>query len=335
MSAAARSRDLVLAADPHVGRDDPDLPAFLAWLAARKDDAGTVVLLGDLFSLWLGLPRWTEPHHRAVLDACADLRAAGVRVVLVEGNRELWAEPWAGRAFDVVAREWRHEAPGGPRWLFLHGDLLNRDDRRNLAFQAVVRSGATRAFFRALPAGAALAFGRRLERALRGRTRRARTAPAPGQLAAWARELARRGADAVALGHFHVELQRPPAGPGEAELLLVPDWRARRRHLRIPAEGEPRFEDGGPPPARPRVVSAEPATGGALLLRLGGPVTLPAPGAPVAVDAGEGPEVRRGRLVEVRGAAEGPVLLVRLEPGPPVRPGDRLILPGKEAPDAP
>ena len=336
MSVAARSRDLVLAADPHVGRDDPDLPGFLAWLAARREDAGTVVLLGDLFSLWLGLSRWTEPHHRAVLDACADLRAAGVRVVLVEGNRELWAEPWAGRAFDVVAREWHHEAPDGTRWVFLHGDLLNRADRRNLLFQAIVRSGATRAFFRALPAGAALAFGRRLERALRGRYRRERMAPSPGQLAAWAGELARRGADAVALGHFHVELARPAAGSGEARVYLVPDWRARRRHLRIPAEGEPRFEVGGPPlPARVRVAGAEAVPDGALLLILAEPAPLPAPGAPVAVDAGEGPEVRRGRLVEVRDEAGGPALLVRLEPGPPVRPGDRLILPGEEAPDVP
>jgi len=336
MNGPVRSRDLVVAADPHVGRDDPDLPGFLAWLAARREDAGTVVLLGDLFSLWLGLPRWTEPHHRAVLDACAGLRAAGVRVVLVEGNRELWAEPWAGRAFDVVAREWRCETPDGTRWIFLHGDLLNRDDRRNLVFQAVVRSRWTRAFFRALPAAAALGVGRRLERALRARYRRPRTAPAPAHLAAWARDLRRRGT-AAALGHFHVELHRPAGGPGETDLWLVPDWRAARRYLRIPAAGVPRFEEGGPPPGpRPRIAGAEPAPGGSLLLRLAGPVPLPRPGAFVAVDGGEGPEVRRGRILEVRGDADGDtVLVVRLEGGPPVRPGDRLILPGREAPDVP
>ncbi len=335
MSAGSRPGDVVVAADPHVGRDDPDLPAFLAWLEARRGDAGTVVLLGDLFSLWLGLPRWTEPHHREVLEACAALRAAGVRVVLVEGNRELWADSWSGRAFDVVAREWRLVTGAGTRWTFLHGDLLNRADRGNLLFQAVVRSGVTRAAFRVLPAGIALGVGRRLERALRARRYRPRRVPGPDRLSAWAREFGGRGADTVALGHFHVEYHRPAGEAGEAGIFLVPDWRARRRHLRIPVDGVPRFEAGGvAPPARHRIVNVEEAADGTLWLATGEPVPGVRPGSPVAVDGGEGPEVRRGRILAVREATPGgggTALLVRLEPGRPVRPGDRLLAAGRTA----
>ena len=326
MTAVDRHGDLVLAADPHVGRDDPDLAGFLAWLAARAGDAGTVVLLGDLFSLWLGLDRWTGPHHRAVLDACADLRREGVRVVLVEGNRELWAAPWEGRAFDVVTRRWEARTGDGRRWTFVHGDLLDREDRVNLLFQAIVRSRVTRALFRALPAGVAPRVGRRLERALRRRCPRRREAPAEERLGAWARALARTGADAAAIGHLHLERHREPAGAGEADLWLVPDWRARRRHLRILPSGEARYEDGGPPPPpRPRILAVRAEPAGELTLELDPPLALPE-GAPVAVDGGGGPEVRRGRVVA--SGAGGCRLRVHLEEGPPARPGDTLHLPG-------
>jgi UDP-2,3-diacylglucosamine pyrophosphatase LpxH len=47
---------------------------------------------------------------------------------------------------------------------------------------------------------------------------------------------------AVVLGHFHVEreLRAGPAGTGR--VFVLPEWKGSRRHLRVTASGEMRFE---------------------------------------------------------------------------------------------
>jgi hypothetical protein len=42
------------------------------------------------------------------------------------------------------------------------------------------------------------------------------------------------GCDAVVLGHFHVEID---LRDGEQRILVVPEWKGSRRHLRVGADG--------------------------------------------------------------------------------------------------
>lgn len=53
-----------------------------------------------------------------------------------------------------------------------------------------------------------------------------------------------RGHDALVLGHFHVERDLkalPPSPPGR--ILVLPEWKGSRRHLRVTPEGDIRFVD--------------------------------------------------------------------------------------------
>ena len=52
------------------------------------------------------------------------------------------------------------------------------------------------------------------------------------------------GHDAVVLGHFHVErdLDAGPAYPGR-RILVLPEWKGSRRHLRVSATGDVAFVD--------------------------------------------------------------------------------------------
>lgn len=316
--------DMVLVADVHLGRDDPDLEPFCAFLRARARDTAVMVLLGDVFSLWLGREKFTESHHRAVLDACRELRRAGVRVVFIEGNREFATARWRGDAFDEVD-EARAEAPwAGRTWYLAHGDLLNREDRRGLLFRSLIRSRPVVGAFGLLPARTGLALAARIERSLRSRNLRHKTSIRRARFDRYAAWLAARGYDGGVIGHLHVELELELPCPGAAprRLYVLPDWRTGRRVLRIPAQGEPRFESPGPARPNPPAVIEVRERAGRAELTLERAVAA-APGTRVAVSSGHGPEVRRGLLVSCDPAARHAV--VRLEPGPPIQAGDRLL----------
>lgn len=320
-----RAGDLVVVADVHIGKDDPELADFCAFITARAHDTSLFVLLGDIFSLWLGGPQYTLPQHHAVLEACRTLRRAGVRVVFVEGNREFAVRRWEGDAFDEVGLELAEEAWAGRRWYFAHGDLLNRDDRLAAAFRRVVRSRAVLGTVGALPGPAGLAFARRVERALRHRNLRHKTSIPAERFARYAEWFAGRGFDAGVIGHVHVELRLDlpsPDGRGRA-LYVLPDWRTTRRYLRIPRAGEPRFEAWGGTRTIPPAVIEVRGSDRDLSLLLDRAADV-APGGTARVSSGHGDADREGRVLAVDGLDPRRVV-VRLEPGPPVQVGDRVV----------
>ncbi|MCU0230847.1 MAG: hypothetical protein MUC67_05650 [Acidobacteria bacterium] len=320
---SARPQDVIVVSDLHLVAGDPDLDDFCAFLAARAQDAGTVVLLGDVFAAWLARERLLEPHHRAVLAACAALRGRGVRVVLIEGNREFGAARFTGRSFDAVAEEYDAGPLDGRRWLLAHGDLINADDRAYRRWRALARSAPFQAVFDLLPAAAGRALVRRLERALRGRGAAYRTRLPEAYLTAWAERAAVRGFGGGVLGHFHLELQRRQMVRGAPfELIVMPDWRSTRRALRLSPDAPPRFETwGAARPAAPAIVAVEERAGRARVTLDGAPAARP--GARVAFSSGHGPDVRMARLL-AQDPSDFRTIELELDPGPALQVGDRL-----------
>ena len=328
-----RSGDLVVASDLHLVAGDPDLEDFCAFLAARGEDTGTVVLLGDVFAAWLARESLVEPHHRAVLDACTALRARGTTVVLVEGNREFGAKRWEGRAFDSVPAELEAGPFDGRRWLLAHGDTINADDRAYRRWRALARSSALQGAFGLLPPRAGKALMRRIERAMRGRSGKYRTRLPEAHLEAWARALAARGFGGGVVGHFHVEQERRyhAAGARPFELVVLPDWRSTRRSLRLAPGLPPRFETWGPerPPA-PAILAVEEQHGRAHVVLDRDPGV--AAGEVVAIGSGHGPDVRTAHVHAVAGDDPRGLVLI-LDHGPALQVGDRLhARPARSAP---
>ena len=92
-------------ADPHFHEGDPALGTFFAWLEAfRRSGTPDLVLLGDLFRVWVGLPGAQGREQREVLGALGALASEGRRVVYVVGNRDYFAEE-AGRAAGMLVSE--------------------------------------------------------------------------------------------------------------------------------------------------------------------------------------------------------------------------------------
>lgn len=241
-------QDILVVADVHLNGADPEaLEAFLAFLRKETADCGALVLMGDLFDLWLGPPALQEPHHRRLVDALADLRRQGLVLAYVEGNRDLFvAHHFGGRLFHMAtsgAIVLRH---GGRRFVMVHGDRLNRIDYNYRIWNRLVRNGGVRFLLRALPPRWTLKVAASLERSLRATNRRFRTYFPQNQCERFARRQFGLGADVVLLGHFHQRLKyRYDADdrPG-GEVHVLPDWLSRRAAVRIGPGGEVRAVGG-------------------------------------------------------------------------------------------
>lgn len=103
-----------------------------------------LVLLGDIFQIWVGDPRFETPDIRRMVETLAGLRGRGVRVDYVEGNRDFFlAGGCYAHAFDYVGKETAFQS-GGRRYLAVHGDGLNARDWRYRFWRRLSKSWVAR-----------------------------------------------------------------------------------------------------------------------------------------------------------------------------------------------
>jgi UDP-2,3-diacylglucosamine hydrolase len=231
-------------ADAHLGGPGGDaapLVAQLDELPARG--AERLVLLGDLFQGWVGFRRFETAEVRAVTAALRRLRAAGLRVDYVEGNRDFFLAggPYAD-AFDSIGREVAFTA-GGERFLAVHGDGLDARDWKYRFWRRASKSWLSRLVVGRTPRRLAARLVESTERSL-SRTNAEHKRHIPEQvLRDYGRRRLAEGYRAILLGHFH-EAHRWPVDGGEVRLLEA--WYTSRRVEWLP-EGAPRppHEAGG------------------------------------------------------------------------------------------
>lgn len=164
-----------------------------------------LVLLGDFFEVWVGLPGLEVPWHEEFFAPLREARARGVKLDYVVGNKDYFVEEWNARSqvFDrVVDGVLELDTPAG-RIHCAHGDLVNRADRQYRAWRAFSRSAAVRALARATPRSWLGALSQRLERELRRTNRHHKSYFPEAELVAYVERLDPRPAFAF-FGHFHV-----------------------------------------------------------------------------------------------------------------------------------
>ena len=218
-----------------------DFIRFLAGAPARFE---RLVLVGDIFDLWIAREHLHERHHRDVLAALGAARQSGLPVDYAVGNRDYAVETYRG-PLARIASETLPEPGASPAWLAEHGDLVNDEDLQYRRWRAVSRSRAVLGAYLALPGVVGRPLSRWLERRMRT-TNLAykRRFPAEHVQRRAGRLFGESGARFLVLGHFHQELRQPVPG-GEA--LVLPDWKRSRRHLEWdPVAGTMEFRDSLP-----------------------------------------------------------------------------------------
>ncbi len=110
-----------------------------------------MILLGDIFHVWVGFRGFETPEIGAVVPALERMREAGIRIDYVEGNRDFFLGEGPYRdVFDSVCLEISFEA-NGQRILAVHGDGLNDQDRRYRFWRFLSKSLLSRMLMRLLP----------------------------------------------------------------------------------------------------------------------------------------------------------------------------------------
>jgi len=236
--------DLVFVGDVHLDRNDADLPRFLAYLRGLSPRAGRIVLLGDLFNLWIGSPELEQEHHRVVIACLKELRSGGTEIHYLEGNRDYRiARAHRGGAFDAVSDTGLREDWGGLSLWAAHGDRVNRDDLQYRAWRWVSRSTPAWWLFSAIPRERRFAIAELVERKMRGTNVDMKREFPEALVRAYAASHVEAASAAIVLGHFHVEKDLTAGPTGEGRVFVLPEWKGSRRHLRVTSAGTMRFED--------------------------------------------------------------------------------------------
>ena len=229
-----------LLSDVHLQAEMPR--TFEAWRAhLLGTPADAVLILGDLFEVWVG----DDARHGRFEAACVDVLREASRhrsLAFLPGNRDflvgdtLLAEAGLQRLADPTLL-----LAFGGRWLLSHGDALCLADTDYQRFRAQVRSADWQRRFLAQP----LAERQRQARTMRDASalHQAGRADEPffdvdnAAAAAWL-----QSADAKVLVHGHTHRPALHALPGGGQRHVLGDWdfdqgRPRARLLRLTAQG--------------------------------------------------------------------------------------------------
>lgn len=232
-----------LVADSHLGDDRSPVADFLTMLG-RLDDAALVIFMGDLFKVWLAFPKFWDAQARELLAGFERIRAGGVPIWFIVGNREYFLPKTPGTArrrglpFDRIVHEAAVMEWAGRRYGFTHGDLVNREDSQYLKWRRFSRGWPMEAAFRALPGAVARRIAAGLERSLANTNQEIKISYPLHELQAFAGE-AMGGLDGFFIGHFHRDEEIRPMGTTDGPVLrIVPDWFSTRRVLRLDSEGK-------------------------------------------------------------------------------------------------
>ena len=207
---------------------DSTTEAFLRFLESAPMRYERLVLVGDIFDLWIARRRFHLPHHDVVLAALARSAAAGLAVDYVVGNRDYAVETLEPSPFARVAPIVLLDPASTPAWAAEHGDLANDEDTRYHAWRRVSRSAPVLGSFLRLPGFVGRPLSLWLERRMRtSNLAYKRRFPLEHVTSHAERVLASTAARFVVFGHFHEERRFSISG---GEVLVLPDWKRSRRH---------------------------------------------------------------------------------------------------------
>ena len=175
---------------------------FLEHLPQQSCDA--LVLLGDVFDLWLGSHAYFLTKHKVLLGALKNLKDRGCEIHYFEGNHDLHlADYFQARLGICVHPQDFSVLWDGLRLRMEHGDLANPDDHGYLFLRKFLRHPLTTKLLKSMPGRWVHHIGDRASKASRDYT-----APRSEASRTIVREYAQRLAgeddfDILLTGHTH------------------------------------------------------------------------------------------------------------------------------------
>jgi UDP-2,3-diacylglucosamine pyrophosphatase LpxH len=224
---------MILIADSHINPDKGNDTEFFEMLRHFEKTTDDLVFLGDIFDLWIALPRYESDIHVRFLSWCEKQKAQRT-VGFIEGNHEFFlARRWAYRFSWCTDASWYRDGKGN---LFAHGDRINREDRNYLLFRRLTKNGVSQSVIRHMPFGPRLAAW--VKRKLKHTNLMYRGYLPEEEILHFAGNQFDRGVEKIFLGHFHTQWSH--ALETGKEVFILPPWLNTGIVTRV-------ADDAGPP----------------------------------------------------------------------------------------
>ena len=119
-------------------------------LEAVKRTDHDLIFLGDIFDLWIALPRYEEDIHLKFIAWCLEQKKSRT-IGFLEGNHEYFLADERACAFSWCSKGAWKQAEAGT--LYVHGDQINGQDKLYLGFRKLTKNSITKRLLRILPFG--------------------------------------------------------------------------------------------------------------------------------------------------------------------------------------
>jgi UDP-2,3-diacylglucosamine hydrolase len=192
-------------ADAHLTEPESEPYRSLRRLLLRYSTSlDCLVLLGDLFQIWIGDNQILTSKHELLLRTLTEMRGQGKAIYYLKGNHDFLL----GRMFTdrVQAEVFEEEAVlewDGYRLLAAHGEHLDKTDHGYRILRTVLRSRWTETLLRRVGDQRALWLGMRVAAAGKATPDEKKIENTQRQHLAYAQRRLQEGFDAVILAHTH------------------------------------------------------------------------------------------------------------------------------------
>ena len=208
---------MIIITDAHVSETKGNFTTFFQMLAAIEKTGHDLIFLGDIIDLWIALPRYEDHIHTKFVDWCRKQKQ--IRTIgYLEGNHEFYLASERAWAFTWCSCKgwWRDDAG----LLFVHGDQINRQDRRYLLFNKLINNNFLKYVLRYLPYGPDIASS--VKQRLKNTNKKFRIQIPWDEIKIFADDRFAEGVETIFVGHFHHEFSIPYHE--SKKLYLLPDW---------------------------------------------------------------------------------------------------------------
>lgn len=216
---------MILITDAHVNAAAGTHRPFFSMLEALEKTREDIVFLGDIFDLWIALPRYEQTVHTRFIEWC---RREKTRrdIGYIEGNHEFFLAEQKRDAFSWATdtAQWAD----GRGNLFCHGDLINRRDRNYLRFRRLTKNRRLKSILRILPSGPF--WVEHVKKKLKHTNPAFRSCLPREEIRRFLSAAKAAGISRVFVGHFHQEAFFREGG---TRLYVLPDWMGTRRITRL------------------------------------------------------------------------------------------------------